>query len=53
MILVTAAQPDEPWLYGMLLSYGADVFIVEPDSVAQTVREMAQKLIDQYQLTLT
>lgn len=53
MILVTAAQPDEPWLYGMLLSYGADVFIVEPDSVAQTVREMAQKIIDQYQLTLT
>lgn len=53
MILVTASQPDEPWLYGMLLSYGADVLILEPESVAQRVREMAQKIVDQYQLTLT
>ena len=52
-ILVTAKQPDEPWLYGMLLSHGADVKVLEPESVARKVQEMAQKIVDQYQLILT
>ncbi|GAA4866032.1 YafY family protein [Paenibacillus vulneris] len=52
-ILVTAKQPDEPWLYGMLLSHGADVKVIEPESVARKVQEMAQKIVDQYQLILT
>jgi predicted DNA-binding transcriptional regulator YafY len=52
-LLVTAVQPEEPWLYGMLLSYGPDVKILEPDSVRQAVLERAQKVVEMYQPMLT
>ncbi|MCS7459089.1 YafY family transcriptional regulator [Paenibacillus doosanensis] len=47
-LLVTTEQPDEPWLYNMLLSSGTDVKIIEPDSVAQSIREIAQKIVEMY-----
>ncbi|MEI7027937.1 helix-turn-helix transcriptional regulator [Paenibacillus sp. y28] len=47
-LLVTASQPEEPWLYSMLLSYGADVTIIEPESVARAVCAEAKKLIGLY-----
>jgi predicted DNA-binding transcriptional regulator YafY len=47
-LLVTASQPEEPWLYSMLLGYGADVRILEPVHVAQIVRDKAQEIIDLY-----
>nr|WP_246313294.1 YafY family protein [Paenibacillus foliorum] len=53
MLRVTSVQPEEPWLYGMLLSYGADLRILEPDSVRQAVLVEAQKIVQMYELTLT
>jgi predicted DNA-binding transcriptional regulator YafY len=47
-LLVTANQPDEEWLYGLLLSYGADVLILEPKSVAQAVLKKAQEVTKLY-----
>jgi predicted DNA-binding transcriptional regulator YafY len=48
-LLVTAVQPEEPWLEGMLLSYGPDVKIIEPQSVAQAVLKKAQEIVQLYQ----
>ncbi|MCZ8516233.1 YafY family protein [Paenibacillus filicis] len=52
-LLVTAHQPEEPWLYSMLLGYGADVRILEPESVAQAVRAKAEEVVKLYSGILT
>jgi predicted DNA-binding transcriptional regulator YafY len=52
-LLVTADQPDEPWLYGMLLGYGADVRVVEPPHVAHLIAEKAKEIVALYETTLT
>jgi predicted DNA-binding transcriptional regulator YafY len=53
-LLVTAVQPEEPWLYSMLLGYGADVQVLEPESVAQAVLAVAREVVRLYETeTLT
>ncbi|PZE20135.1 helix-turn-helix transcriptional regulator [Paenibacillus xerothermodurans] len=52
-VLVTSVQPEEPWLYSMLLSYGPDVKICEPISVAEAVAAQARKIVELYRPTLT
>jgi predicted DNA-binding transcriptional regulator YafY len=52
-LLVMSHQPEEPWLYGMLLSHGPDVKVLEPDSVRQAVLQRAQKVVELYQPILT
>jgi predicted DNA-binding transcriptional regulator YafY len=47
-LLVTANQPDEEWLYSILLGYGPDVLILEPKSVAQAVLKKAQEVAKLY-----
>jgi predicted DNA-binding transcriptional regulator YafY len=47
-LLVSAIQPEEPWLYQYLLSYGAEVLIIEPQSVAQAVLKKAQEVVQLY-----
>jgi predicted DNA-binding transcriptional regulator YafY len=47
-VLVTSSQPEEPWLYGFLLSYGPDVLIIEPQSLAQVVLKKAQEIVQLY-----
>lgn len=52
-LLVTHTMPDEPWLYGMLLGYGTDVRVLEPDYVADKLVEKAQEIVRQYTRILT
>ncbi|GIP41244.1 DeoR family transcriptional regulator [Paenibacillus sp. J31TS4] len=52
-LLVTAEQPDEPWLYGMLLSFGMDVRVLEPESVAGALAAKAREIALQYEGILT
>jgi predicted DNA-binding transcriptional regulator YafY len=47
--LVTAVQPEDPWLEAMLLSYGPDLTILEPQSLAQAVMKKAQEIVQLYQ----
>jgi predicted DNA-binding transcriptional regulator YafY len=47
-LLVTANQPDEEWLYHLLLGYGADVLILEPKSVSQAVLKKAKEVVKLY-----
>jgi predicted DNA-binding transcriptional regulator YafY len=52
-LLVTAVQPEEPWLYGLLLSYGSDLLILEPPHLARIVADKAQEIVNLYQPILT
>ncbi|UJF33511.1 helix-turn-helix transcriptional regulator [Paenibacillus hexagrammi] len=47
-LIVTARQPDEPWLYGMLLSYGPGLRILEPTHIAAIIQERARQVVDLY-----
>ncbi|MEF2248524.1 MULTISPECIES: helix-turn-helix transcriptional regulator [unclassified Paenibacillus] len=47
-LTVEAEQPDEPWLYGMLLGYGDDVTVLEPKHVAQELVRKAENIIRLY-----
>lgn len=47
-LMVRATQPDEPWLHGMLLSYGPSLLILEPAHIAAAVKEKAEKIVALY-----
>lgn len=47
-LMIRATQPDEPWLYGMLLSYGPSLCILEPAHIAAAVKEKAEKIVALY-----
>ncbi|MFS0725225.1 helix-turn-helix transcriptional regulator [Paenibacillus sp. 1P07SE] len=49
-LLVNASYPDNHWFYGMILSYGPDVTVVEPANVAEKIREMAEATAALYRL---
>ncbi|MGG1520082.1 YafY family protein [Paenibacillus oryzisoli] len=47
-LLITSTQPDEPWLYGMLLSYGPQLRVLEPVHVAAKMKELAEEIVQVY-----
>ncbi|MFF2480400.1 helix-turn-helix transcriptional regulator [Paenibacillus sp. NPDC058071] len=47
-LLVTSTQPDEPWLYRMLLEYGEEVKVLAPAAVAKRLVEKAENIIRMY-----
>ncbi|WP_241242690.1 helix-turn-helix transcriptional regulator [Paenibacillus whitsoniae] len=47
-LLITSTQPDEPWLYGMLLSYGPQLRVLEPVHVAARMKELAEGIVGVY-----
>jgi predicted DNA-binding transcriptional regulator YafY len=47
-MLVTSTRPEEPWLYGMLLTYGADLRVIEPQHIADILKHKAQEIVDLY-----
>ncbi|MEW9699804.1 helix-turn-helix transcriptional regulator [Paenibacillus sp. SI8] len=51
-LLVRASYPDNHWMYGMLLSYGPDVLVLEPAFVAERVRSHAEQVVDAYEAYL-
>lgn len=46
-LLVSVALPDDNWLYGYLLSFGAAAQVLEPPSVRQRLAEMAAEILQQ------
>lgn len=48
-LLVRAAQTENGWLYGMLLSYGTAVRILEPARIADIVKEEARRIFAMYE----
>lgn len=47
-LLLKTEQAENPWLYGMLMSYGADIQVLEPQNLADTLRERASQVLRMY-----
>jgi len=47
-LLVRAGYPDNHWMYGMILSYGPDVQVLEPAFVADKIQRMAAQTAGLY-----
>ncbi|MFC5450517.1 helix-turn-helix transcriptional regulator [Paenibacillus aestuarii] len=45
---ITAYQPDEPWLHGMLLSYGPSLRVLEPPHLAAIIKNKAKQIVQLY-----
>lgn len=46
--LITAHYADDDWCYGYLLSYGADLQVLGPDSFVDNMRRRLQAILNQY-----
>ena len=46
--LVVVPNIEENWVYGFLLSYGKFVEVLEPESVRNTLKEEAEKIMEKY-----
>ncbi|MBD0382194.1 helix-turn-helix transcriptional regulator [Paenibacillus sedimenti] len=47
---VTVSYPDSQWMYGMLLSYGPDVQVLEPTFVAEFIKSQAEQIYKCYEI---
>lgn len=47
-LMITATQPDEPWLHGMLLSFGPNLRILEPAYIAAVIKDKAERIVQLY-----
>jgi len=47
-LIVTSQQPDGPRLHNILLSYGSNLRVIEPASLAHIVQAKAQQIVDLY-----
>lgn len=43
-LLVRASMPEDPWVYGMILSYGPSVEVLEPERIRRIIGETAGKI---------
>ncbi|SFJ76159.1 Predicted DNA-binding transcriptional regulator YafY, contains an HTH and WYL domains [Paenibacillus sp. UNC496MF] len=48
-LLVRASCPDNHWMYGMILSYGPDVKVLEPAFVADKIKRMGTQITSLYE----
>ncbi|WP_128100218.1 YafY family protein [Paenibacillus sp. DCT19] len=42
------AFPEDNWLYGFILGFGADVEVLEPEHIRVTIRQMAEQIVQNY-----
>lgn len=47
-LLVRSEFPEDNWLYGMLLSYGPDLRVLEPKSLADEISGRARRVVELY-----
>ncbi|KRE96669.1 hypothetical protein ASG89_30860 [Paenibacillus sp. Soil766] len=47
-ILVRTSYPNNHWMYGMILSYGPDVRVLEPAFVADKIRIQGEQIANNY-----
>ncbi len=47
-MVVSTRMPEDGWLYGMILSYGAYVTVLSPKSLREKVRSEAEKILRLY-----
>ncbi len=47
-ILVRASYPEGNWLYGFLLSFGAELEVINPPHIRSILAEISQKIVQKY-----
>lgn len=47
-LLVRSEHPADAWLYGMILSYGPHVQVLEPQSLAEEISGQARRIVELY-----
>ncbi|MUT65797.1 YafY family protein [Paenibacillus sp. NEAU-GSW1] len=47
-LLVRSEFPEDNWLYGMLLSYGPDLCVLAPKSLADEISGQARRIVELY-----
>lgn len=47
-LLVRASYPNNHWMYGMILSYGSDVRVLEPAFVADKIKNQGEQIANNY-----
>lgn len=48
-ILVTTKCHEDEWIYNMILSYGPEVFVLEPDRLSSIIASRAHKILQLYE----
>ncbi len=48
-LIVKMRIPEDGWLYGLILSYGEYVTVLEPAHVREQVKEIAEKIAGKYE----
>jgi len=46
--LVTVTWPEDPWLYGFLLSFGQYIEVLEPAHIRSLIKDEAEKIFKKY-----
>jgi len=46
--IVSVCWPEDNWVYGMILSFGEYIEVLEPEHVREKVKEKAEKIYKQY-----
>ncbi|MFZ5352855.1 MAG: helix-turn-helix transcriptional regulator [Bacillota bacterium] len=49
---VKVTYPEDEWVYGMIMSYGPDVKVLEPGYIRESIIERSKKVIDLYNFDL-
>lgn len=47
-IKVETVYPDDEWIYGFILSFGADVEVLEPQYIRDIIKEKSKRIYDIY-----
>jgi predicted DNA-binding transcriptional regulator YafY len=42
------AFPEDNWLYGFILGFGADVEVLEPLHIREEIRRIAEQIVQNY-----
>jgi predicted DNA-binding transcriptional regulator YafY len=46
--VVTVFWPEDEWVYGVILSYGEHIEVLEPEHIRKTLRKKLLKMIDSF-----
>lgn len=46
--IITVSWPEDNWLYGLILSYGKHIEVIEPEHIRNFMKDEAQKILEKY-----
>ena len=52
-VIVHASMPEDGWVYGMILSYGAFVEVISPERIRRLIADTAEQIVKKYRANST